>query len=62
MGDLLHVTRTQSREHAILADIYSDSMNSRLLEVADDHRRMFSKVIILLYFKLQKIDILIKFD
>lgn len=44
LSGLVRITQHQSRDHNLLADLFSDSMHSRLTDVIDDHRRMFNKV------------------
>ena len=41
---LLGITRQQSRDHSVLSDVYTNSMNQRLSDVCEDSRRLYTKV------------------
>jgi len=43
---LLGITRQQSKDHGVLADVFGSTMTSRLSDIVDDSKRIFVKVIV----------------
>jgi len=46
---LLSTSRKLGRDHAILAELYSNQMSSRITELTDDMQRIYKKVSIVKY-------------